>query len=113
MMDVTRFLREGSKFMAADRPDIWDVDNAFDTLSHMFSYLAGLDESGEIGTGGFVLQKFIDIDNGDISYYLQRKILEFIVFEDENETTVMDWSHSSHLSNIGLDVPDPSIDNDD
>lgn len=99
--------------MAADRPDIWDISNAFESLSQMFSYLAGMDESGEIGTGGFVLQKFIDIETGDIAYFLQRKILEFIIFEDENETTVMDWSQSSKLSNIGLDIPDPSIDTDD
>ena len=113
MMDVTVFLREGAKFMATDRPDLWDAESAFEQLSSMFSYLAGVDESGEISTGGFALQKFIDLSSGDISYNLHRKILELNVFINERETSVHDWTTYSALNNIGLEVPDPFIDNDD
>lgn len=116
-MDVTRFLREGAKFMAADRPDIWTVDSAFDVLVKLFSDLAGQDGSGEIRVGGFALQKYVGTgdEEGLIEYNLHRQVLTFEIWEDENVTAVYDWTDCSALSNIGLDVPDPfdsDLDND-
>lgn len=115
MMNVTRFLREGARFMAADRPDLWNVEDAFDRLTQMFSYLVGVENSGEIGTAGFVLQKFVGVDDdeGVITWRLARNILTFEIFEEEGESLVSDWTDTSALSNIGLDIPDPSLDNDD
>lgn len=112
-MDITRFLQEGSKFMAADRPDLWDQAEAFEKLVAMFSYLLDLEESGEVATGGIVLQKFFDEENDSVSWHLHRKILEFEIFQDESETALIDWTDESSLCNIGLDIPDQSFDIDD
>lgn len=103
-MDITKFLREGSKFLAADRPDIFDdIEDAFSTLSTAYSTLAGNDDDGEISFAGFVLQKFYR--DGVVEYHLHRRILEYQFFTDEDEVVLKNWTTCSALSNIGLDVP--------
>lgn len=111
-MDITRFLQEGAKFMAHDRPDIWNKETAFNSLTDMYSHLAGQDGDGQIDTGGFSLQKFDNTDDGIIEYHLHRKVLEFVYFEDENETLLTDWTDCSTMINIGLDIPKATFDED-
>lgn len=102
--------------MATDRPDIWNVSDAFFVLSGMFSYLAGLDGPGSTSCGGFSLYKYCNEEGEEleIEYALDRQVLTFTIF-DESETLLTDWTTESALSNIGLNVPefDPSLDDDD
>lgn len=101
-MNVTKFLQESAKFMAHDRPDIWDADSAFKTLTSWFSHLAGEDEGGEISSGGFGLTKR-DSD-GVIEYELHRKITQFCVYPEEEETSLFDWTTNGELVDVGLDL---------
>ena len=103
-MNVTKFLRESARFMAKDRPDIWSQDSAFKTLTMWYSELAGMDDGGEISTGGFALTKR-EYD-GLIEYELHRKITQFTIFEEENVTDLMDWTTHGTLVDIGLDLED-------
>ena len=91
--------------MAADRPDLWTVAEAFENLTAMFAYLAGLDESGVVTIGGFCLQKFYSPDDGAIEYQLQRQVLSMDIDMDEFDSFLYDYTGNSTLCNIGLDVP--------
>lgn len=111
MNDTTVFLQEGAKFMSRDRPDLWpEPADAFRQLRSMFSYCAGEEESCSIGIGGFTLHKFMT-NEGEIEYALQRNILNFTIFEEENETLVYDFTKTSQLVDIGLNIPE-DLDND-
>lgn len=105
-MDITRFLQEGAKAMAADRPDNWTTESALDQLLHMYNYLSDL-EIGEISTGSWALQKrYLD---GVVEYHLNKKILEFHYYQDENVSDLTDWSRGSKFFTLDLDIP---LDND-
>ncbi len=106
MDDITRFLQECAKFMAKDRPDLWTVNTAFTNLTQWFSHLAGEDDSGEIGSGGFGLTK--RLYDGVVEWELHRKIVQFNNFEDDGETSIFNWSGGGTLVDIGLDIPEDS-----
>jgi hypothetical protein len=101
-MNVSKFLQESAKFMASDRPDLWTKEDAFDLLSTWFATLAGEEGGGEISTGGFALTK--REDDGYIEYELHRKIAQFCVFPEEEETSLFDWSSGGSLVDVGLDL---------
>lgn len=104
-MNVSKFLQESARFMASDRPDLWTPDTAFAALSAWFSDLAGEDnEGGEISSGGFALTK--RNSDGVIEYELHRKITQFCIFEEEEETSLFDWTQGGHLVDIGLSLPE-------
>lgn len=104
-MDVSTFLQESSKFMSADRPDLWTQETAFKTLTEWFSHLAGDEDTGEISSGGFALTK--RMYDGVIEYELHRKIVQFNIFEDEDsQTSLFNWTDGGSLVDIGLNIPD-------
>lgn len=104
-MDVSNFLKESARFMAADRPDIWNEESAFHTLVDWYSKLSDDEhENGEICSGGFGLSK--RSEDGLIEYELNRKITQFNIYQEEEETSVFDWTNGATVVDIGLDIPD-------
>lgn len=108
-MDITTFLRESAKIMAADRPDIWDEAEAFSALVAWHADLS--DDAlgdGEISSGGFSLSKrtYPQEDGGMIEYELNRKLITFDIFPEEEETSTFNWTTHGKLVDIGLDIPD-------
>ena len=101
-MNVSKFLQESARFMAADRPDLWTKEDAFDILSTWFATLAGEEGSAEISSGGFALTK--RQEDQFIEYELHRKISQFCVFPEEEETSLFDWSSGGTLVDVGLDL---------
>lgn len=107
MNDLSKFIQEGAKFMAADRPDIYSVEEAADSLSRWFSNLSGFDPDDDnrhtaTGSGGFELTRFVD-EYGDSEYTLNRHIISFNPFE--NDPYIFNWTKNGALTDI-LDLED-------
>src|SRR5437868_1909123 len=76
--NLAKFINEGAKIMAIDRPDVWpDEAAAVATLSKWFSELNG-DQALSIERAGWVLFKH-DHDEGLTEYSLMRNVLDYTI----------------------------------
>lgn len=113
MDNFSIFVRAAARFMAADRPDIYNEDTAHRDLVTWYSELSSKDKPGSMGTGGFSLVKSVD-DEGDVYWMLSRHIVELSVFITETDSDVFDWTAESKLvGQVDLGVPVHEEEDDD
>lgn len=87
------FVHKCAELMAEDRPDIWSVDEAKETVFRWAFYLAE-NQATSVGSGGFQLNRYVDEVDGSTSYNMTRKLVDYETFIGE-EPYIFDWTDSS------------------
>ena len=97
-----RWVEKGAEYMAKARPDLWDKYKAEQAI---YEWMADLAEHGNgcaIGTGGFMLTKFVEeYDSGETetTYTLTQNVVDICQYEDESEPFInrgFDWIDHNH-----------------
>lgn len=105
MLSVIDWLRESAKFMADDRPDIYNFESALYDLSDAVEQLRTLDNGYITNTFLFTSYSLIRIADaeGVEEFILSRKLSSVTLFTPEDDCLVL-----SHTDKISL----PKVDDD-
>lgn len=92
--DMKSFIKKSAKFMAADRPDLWDKDKAKIALKRWIPFLK--DNGDFTGSGSFLVFLHIDHeeDGGGKQYSLVRSIYDVNIYDDDDNYE-FDWIKGS------------------
>src|SRR5690349_7285291 len=107
MTDAIKWMTETAKFMAKDRPDLYDDETeAFADLSKIYDAMADTEGPTWTSWAGFNLVKHEE--DGIVEWDFTKKISTCAIFVDEGVCDVYGWTSKSGTIKHGVELPSPS-----
>lgn len=95
MDNMIDFLRENAKFMAADRPDIYNAESALADLISWYNHLDQSDDADYISSGGFTLSKEVSPDGHVVEYFFARLVSSAHIYVNDGDFDTFNWLSGS------------------
>jgi hypothetical protein len=102
-LTVIDWLRESARFMARDRPDLFDEDTAMQVLDKYMNQMRELPGAGATSFEDYMLLRYVE--PGIEEWDLVRRLSSIVSFEDEDNVWVYSHTHDSDALALGVDLP--------
>lgn len=105
-LSVIDFVRESSKFMHADRPDIYESESA--ALEKIVQAMEAMRQTAGSGLTSFGDYMLIRYQDGEVDEWdLVRRLSSVLSFHDEERVWIASHTRESKALKIKIDLPAP------